>query len=215
MPRDGRGSGLLAVLLHGGFWRAAYTCSLMAPLAIDLANRGWTTLNVEYRRIGCGGGVPETLDDVAAAIAAGVEHVRPARTAVVGHSAGGHLALWAAAAPAVSAAVSLAGVADLTAAARAGIGDGAAVEFAGGTPEERPDAYALADPMRRLPLTAPALLVHGDADDRVPVELSRRYAAAAGPRCELLELPGVGHFEPILPRGAAWPLVVERLERLV
>jgi dipeptidyl aminopeptidase/acylaminoacyl peptidase len=208
---DARG---LAVVLHGGFWRARYGRTTTAALAVDLARRGWASLNVEYRRIGCGGGVPETLDDVAAAVAAGAAQVRPRRTVVIGHSAGGHLALWAAGLPGVSAVVSLAGVADLAAAARERLGDGAALEVAGGTPEDRPEAYALADPLRRLPLPVPALLVHGDADDRVPVEQSRRYAAAAGARCELLELAGIGHFDPIDPRGEAWPQVARRLEAL-
>jgi acetyl esterase/lipase len=212
---EGRGPHPLAVVVHGGFWRAAYTRATTAALAVDLARRGWASLNVEYRRVGCEGGIPQTLHDLAGAIAVGVQRVRPVRALVLGHSAGGHLALWASAAPRIGAAVSLAGVADLTAAAREGIGDRAAVQFAGGSPEERPEAYALADPMRRLPLAVRALLVHGDADDRVPVEYSRRYAAAAGPRCELLELRGVGHFEPIDPRTRVWAEVAARLEQLV
>jgi dipeptidyl aminopeptidase/acylaminoacyl peptidase len=92
------------------------------------------------------------------------------------------------------------------------------VELAGGRPAERPEAYALADPLGRLPAGVPQLLVHGDADDRVPVEQSRRYAraaAAAGDRCELLELPGVGHFELIDPRDDAWRRVAERLAGLL
>jgi dipeptidyl aminopeptidase/acylaminoacyl peptidase len=88
-----------------------------------------------------------------------------------------------------------------------------AVELAGGLPEERPEAYELADPIGRLPARVPTLLVHGGADDRVPVEQSRRYAAAAGATCELLELPGTGHFELIDPRSAAWTSLAERLER--
>jgi dipeptidyl aminopeptidase/acylaminoacyl peptidase len=204
----------LAVVVHGGFWRAAFTRANTAALAVDLARRGWATLNVEYRRVGCGGGVPLTLDDLTAAIALGVERVRPDGAIVLGHSAGGHLALWAGTLPGVGAAVSLAGIADLTRAAHDGIGDGAAVEFAGGTPEERPEAYVLADPMRRLPTRVPTLLVHGDADDRVPVEHSRRYAAAAAGACELLELPGVGHFEPIDPRTDVWAEIAARIERL-
>lgn len=213
-PAVGGAGRSLVVVLHGGFWREGYDRSTTAALAVDLARRGWASLNVEYRRLGCDGGIPQTLEDVAAAVALGAATVRPERTVVVGHSAGGHLALWAAGLPGVSAVVSLAGIADLRAAARERLGDGAALELAGGTPEERPEAYALADPLRRLPLTVPALLVHGAADDRVPVEQSRRYAAAAGTRCELIELPGVGHFEPIDPRGEIWPQVAGRLDTL-
>lgn len=218
---DGPGPHRVAVLLHGGFWRAPFTRNLMAALAVDLADRGWATWNVEYRRVGNGGGVPATLEDVRAAIDAltGVEGpLDRRRLLVIGHSAGGQLALCAAAMPAVAAVVSLAGVCDLESAARERIGDGAALEFLGGTPEERPEAYAIADPLRLLPSAVHVLLVHGDADDRVPVEQSRAYARAAraaGDRCELLELAGVGHFAVIDPRTPAWTNVAEHLETLV
>lgn len=205
--RRGAGSaGPPAVVIHGGFWRSAFTRANTRAIAVDLARRGWTTWNVEYRRIGCGGGLPETLDDVAAAL-----DRADGGAVAIGHSAGGHLALWAAGAGA-GAAVSLAGVCDLAAAARDGLGGGAAVELTGGMPEERPSAYALADPMRRLPLSVPALVVHGDADDRVPVGYSRHYADAAG--CELLELRGVGHFDVIDPRSDAWQEIVARVGAL-
>jgi pimeloyl-ACP methyl ester carboxylesterase len=201
-----RGDARVAVVIHGGFWRAGFARANTHAIAVDLALRGWTTWNIEYRRLGCDGGVPETLDDVAAVITlAGPEAV------AIGHSAGGHLALWAAGAGA-GAAVSLAGVCDLAAAAHDRLGGGAAVELAGGMPDERPDAYALADPMRRLPVDARQLVVHGDADDRVPVAYSRRYAAAAG--CELLELRGVGHFDVIDPRSEAWARISGRLDAL-
>jgi acetyl esterase/lipase len=217
MP-DGSGPHRVAVLLHGGFWRARFTRSTMTALAVDLADRGWATWNVEYRRVGTGGGVPETLDDVRAAIEA-VTHIDApldgARVLVIGHSAGGQLALCAAAMPSVAAVVSLAGVCDLGSAARERIGGGAAIEFTGGTLEERPDAYAIADPSRLLPAGAKVLLVHGDVDDRVPVEQSRGYAQAAraiGDRVELLELAGVDHFALIDPRTQAWKTTAERLD---
>jgi acetyl esterase/lipase len=193
----------VAVILHGGFWRAPFT------IATDLAGRGWATWNVEYRRIGAGGGVPETLEDVAAAVR--VVPVTGSRVIAIGHSAGGQLALWLCQTGLLTAAVSLGGVCDLREGARLGIGDGAVAAFVG-------DAdLALADPMQRLPTGVPQLLVHGDLDDRVPVELSRRYAdaaRAAGDRCELLELAGVGHFEPMDPRTQAWSQVVAALDRL-
>jgi acetyl esterase/lipase len=212
----------VAVLLHGGFWRARFTRSTMAALAIDLADRGWATWNVEYRRTGKGGGVPETLDDVRGALAALAGLPSPldlTRVVIVGHSAGGQLGLCVADEPLVGAVVSLAGVCDLTGAFAEGIGEGAAAEFMKASPAQRPDAYRLADPMARIPANLPVLLVHGDADQRVPVDHSRRYAqaaAAAGDAgCELMELPGVDHFALIDPRTTTWAAIAARLENLV
>ena len=218
---DGDGPHRVVVLLHGGFWRTRFTRSMMAALAVDLADRGWASWNVEYRRVGNGGGVPETLDDVRAGIEALSSIEAPLdreQLLLIGHSAGGQLALCAAALPPVAAVVSLAGVCDLVAAARERIGEGAALEFTGGTPEERPAAYAVADPTLLLPAAVELLLVHGDADDRVPIEQSRGYARAArraGDRCELLELAGVDHFSVIDPRTQAWAAVAERLDALL
>lgn len=191
---DRRGDGdRVAVLVHGGFWRPAFTRRSTRALAVDLARRGWTTWNVEYRREG----VDATLPDVVAAL----ELTGPATA--IGHSAGGHLVLWAAAEGLVERAVSLAGVTDLARAARERIGDGAAVEFAG----VKPPAHA--DPMRRLPLRAPAVLVHGTEDDRVPFTYSRAFAEASG--APLHELQGAGHFEVIDPRTPEWARIVELL----
>jgi acetyl esterase/lipase len=217
---DGPGPHPVALVLHGGFWRAAYTSSTTEALALALTAAGWATLNVEYRRVGAGGGVPATLDDVraAAALAASADASLDARrTIAIGHSAGGQLALWLAGELRLAGAVSLGGVCDLRAAARDGLGGGAAVELCGGTPEQRPAAYEAADPLGRLPLGVPQLLVHGVLDDRVPVGQSRSYAAAAhaaGDRCELLELPRCGHFEPIDPRSAAFAALLGRLHAL-
>ncbi|MDQ6607828.1 MAG: alpha/beta fold hydrolase [Actinomycetota bacterium] len=217
----GAGPHRVAVLIHGGFWGAHFTRTTMAALAVDLAERGWASWNVEYRRLGSGGGVPDTLEDLRAALDALLDlaaPVDPTRVAVIGHSAGGQLALCLAGAPLVGAVVSLAGVCDLASAARGRIGDGAALEFMAGTPEERPGAYAIADPLALLPSGTRALIVHGDADDRVPVRHSRDYARAAqaaGDDCELLELAGVGHFALIDPRTPAWATVAERLDGLL
>jgi pimeloyl-ACP methyl ester carboxylesterase len=182
-----------AVLFHGGFWRPAFTRANTRALAVDLTLRGWTTWNVEYRRTG----VADTLADVAAALDVTGPGV------AIGHSAGGHLVLWAAATGKIEKAVALAGVSDLARAAREGIGANAAVEFAGAAPP------AAADPMRRLPLTVPALLAHGTEDDRVPFDYSRAFAAVSG--AELLPLPGAGHFELIDPRTPEWAQIAARL----
>ncbi|MDX6327563.1 MAG: hypothetical protein QOK15_3917, partial [Nocardioidaceae bacterium] len=122
----------VVVVIHGGFWRAQYDASLGQPLAEDLARRGWTAWNVEYRRVGNGGGAPQTFDDVSAAIdqLAEVPELDLSRVVTLGHSAGGHLATWAAARGRsaaqpperveVTAVVSQAGVLDLVSAYRAG-----------------------------------------------------------------------------------------------
>jgi dipeptidyl aminopeptidase/acylaminoacyl peptidase len=112
--------------------------------------------------------------------------------------------------------VSLAGVCDLHAGAAAGIGEGAVAEFVGATPDQAPERYRLASPLARLPLGVAQLLVHGDADARVPVEQSRAHAAAAaaaGDPVELVELPGVDHMAVIDPASPAWAEVTRRLGR--
>jgi pimeloyl-ACP methyl ester carboxylesterase len=182
-----------AILVHGGFWRPAFTRTTTRALAVDLTLRGWTTWNVEYRRTG----LDATLADVERALGLTGPGV------AIGHSAGGHLVLWAAGTGKLERAVSLAGVTDLARAAREGIGANAAIEFAG------PDPPGHADPMRRLPLPVPALLAHGTEDDRVPFDYSRAFAAAGGG--ELLTLPGAGHFEVIDPRTPEWALIAARL----
>jgi acetyl esterase/lipase len=224
----------VAVLIHGGYWRARYDLRLQDRLAGDLASGGWAVWNLEYRRLGwrSRGGWPATFEDVAAGIDSLGRIEAPldlARVIAIGHSAGGQLALWAAARcglsagvpgaqPAVrlAAAVAQAGVVDLREAARLGLSRGAAASLLGGTPVKLPARYDVASPIERLPIGVPQLLVHGDADDSVPIELSRRYAARAaegGDPCELVELPGCGHFEHLDPTSHAWRVVREWLER--
>jgi acetyl esterase/lipase len=206
----------------------------MTALAHDLVRRGIAAWNVEYRGTGRdGGGWPETLLDVGRAIdhLAAIEQVDRSRVVSCGHSAGGHLALWAAArtrlpldselpAPLVvpRAAVSLAGVCDLAAAARDGLGADAAQTLLGATPDEEPARYAQASPAALLPLAVPVLLVHGGNDSDVPVGQSRAFAgsaAAAGGRVELVELADADHFDVIDPAHAGWQAVVERLPALL
>ncbi|WP_376794223.1 alpha/beta hydrolase family protein [Thermogemmatispora sp.] len=228
----------VAVLIHGGFWRNPYDLSLMSGLANDLTAHGLATWNIEYRRLGDeGGGWPGTLQDVALAIdalrqLAGSYPLDLERLITVGHSAGGELALWLAARPllarqangqerwllagesalAVSGAVSLAGVVDLEAGWRRHLGRDAVAELLGGSPEEVPERYRLASPAALLPLGIPQVLIHGTADDRVPLEISRDYAdraRAAGDQLTLLELAGVDHFALIDPGSAAWRVARE------
>lgn len=224
----GRGPGLM-VLIHGGYWRHKYGLDLMHPMAADLQARGYAVWNVEYRRMDTpGGGWPGTFEDVAAAVAAvadlGAETPDLRRVGLIGHSAGGQLALWVAATrktarharrvvPAVV--VSLAGVCDLTTAAQLGLSSAAVEQLLGGAPQERPEVYAQADPMAVAPLGVTQLLVHGTADEDVPYDLTLRYAAVAGPRATLLTLPGADHFELIDPQSRAWERVMEELSLLL
>jgi acetyl esterase/lipase len=195
-----------AVLIHGGFWRAGYDRHLMDELCRDLVARAWAAWNLEYRRLGNGGGWPETFDDVEAGIGA----IGASNTLLlaIGHSAGGHLALWAAARRLVTHAVAQAGVVDLAEAARLGLSGGVVDELV------PPELYDRASPGAMLPLGVPQLLVHGEDDDTVPVAMSRAYhaaAVAAGDDVSLVTLPGVGHFEHLDPASDAWRAVVEWL----
>jgi len=199
----------------------------MTLLADDLARRGIAAWNVEYRRVGqAGGGWPGTLEDVAAAIdhLAELDHLDHTRVATCGHSAGGHLALWLAgrhllpggvpgAYPRVRpiAAVAQAGICDLERAWRDGLGEGATTDLLGSW-DDVPERYAIASPAALAPLGVPQVLVHGTADDRVPLSQSREYAAL-DPSAELVELDGADHFDVIDVRHEAWAAVARRLPR--
>ena len=159
----------VAVVVHGGFWKAPYGCALTHDVCTDLAGRGWAAWNLEYRRLGRvdGGGWPATFADVAEGIdaLAGVEGLDLRRVVAIGHSAGGHLAVWAATreAPRVplTAVVAQAGVVDLRMASERSLSDGVVHRLLGGTPDEVPDRYAAASPAERLPAGLPLLLTHG------------------------------------------------------
>jgi acetyl esterase/lipase len=218
--RLGSGSGSpLVVFIHGGFWRARWDASTIREIARRCATElGVAAWNLEYPRVGMdGGGWPGTGAAVRAAVSAAVaeagEDGRP--VALVGHSAGGQLALWAAAElPTVALAVSLAGVCDLRAAYAAGLGSSAVAELFGG--REPTDAeYADASPIERLPLGVPSLLIHGDNDDRVPMSQSITFAGAAGSECTFEQLRRAGHFDVIDPHGPAWPALSGALSALV
>jgi acetyl esterase/lipase len=225
----------VVVVLHGGFWRAAYGVELARPLAADLAAAGLAAVAVEYRRVGSGGGWPATLADVAAALDAlpdlpGADRLDLSDVAVVGHSAGGHLAAWAAGrsrlpegAPGarprvrVAAAVLQAGVLDLARAAGQRLGGGAVQDLFGAEPAHAPERYAAADPVRLVPTGVDLLCVHGTDDEVVPAEQSSRYAAAAaaqGTTVDVRLVPG-DHMVLIDPAGEPWALVREWLRARV
>ena len=174
-------------MLHGGFWRDRYDLSLMDGLCEDLAARGFEAWNAEYRRLPDGTWPRMSADVRAAAELAGAE-------VAIGHSAGGHLALWLAAEGLVERAVGQAPVSDLVGAAP--LSDGVVAELEAPLPE--------ASPRHRVPLGRAQLVVHGTLDDCVPVQMSRDYAAAAGVEVTYMEREGEGHFEHIDPRSGAW-----------
>ncbi len=223
------------MLIHGGFWRDGYVLDLMEPLVPSLTERDVAVWNIEYRRVGAGGGFPATLEDVADAI----DHLAVlserhaglldlARVATVGHSAGGHLATWAAsrsalpadavgASPAVRPvlAVSQAGVVDLIDGAEGAVGGTACSDLLGGRPDEVPDRYAQASPVELLPIPVPVVLVHGRLDEKVPLRQSERYALAAdatGTSVELIVDDSAGHFEHLDPDHPMWSSVLDALD---
>jgi acetyl esterase/lipase len=219
------------VVIHGGFWRARYDLSLGRPLAADLAARGYAAWNLEYRRALADGGWPETFADVAAGIdLLATLPVDSSRVVAVGHSAGGHLATWAAGrgklppgapganpAVAVTGVISQAGVLALADCAREHVGGTAAVDLMGGGPGERPEEYRLADPIAAMPVPANVVCLHSRADDDVPYSYSERYVAAAtaaGGRATLTETHG-DHFTLIDPVSADWAAAVAALPQLL
>lgn len=232
LPVTGTAVRGVVVIIHGGYWRSTYGAELGEPLAQDLVRRGYACWNLEYRRAGNGGGWPATFDDVAAGIdhlaVAAAEHGLELRsTTALGHSAGGHLAVWAAGrstlpagapgagVPAVplTAVVSQAGVLDLRQARELRLGDDA-VENLLRAPGD-PERYRLADPMSAVPLGVPVYAVHGTKDTAVPLTQSESYVAAAtarGATTELTTVPG-DHFAVITPGTKAWEAVVEVLGR--
>jgi acetyl esterase/lipase len=213
----------VVVVIHGGFWKAAYDLSLGRPLATSLVAHGWVAWNIEYRRVGNGGGDPYTLDDVAAAIDALADQDVPRdRVIALGHSAGGHLATWAAsrgrhdrwpARVALTGVVAQAGVLDLSSAYDERLGDGAVEAFLGHAPGPDDDPV---DPTRQVPLDVPVHCVHGVDDDTVPITQSHTYlraATEAGARATLTEIRG-DHYTVIDPDADAWQQTLAILDGL-
>jgi acetyl esterase/lipase len=196
-------SDALAVVLHGGAWKATYNLIHTGHLSVALRDAGIATWNVEYRRVGDpGGGWPGMLEDVLRAVERARELAE--RLVLVGHSAGGHLALLAAKRARLPV-VGIAAVCDPP------TWDHPAVELCFGAEPPPPEA----SPLAQLPLGAPTVLVHGAADDVVPFEQSARYAEAARREAELVRLEGAGHFEPIDPQSPEWTAVRDAIVRLL
>ncbi len=197
----------------------------MHAIAQDLAARGFAVWNLGYRRIGAPtGGWPNTGADVLR----GIEYLSTladkgialdlSRIALLGHSAGGHLALWAAAQALnrvrIRAVAGAAPVSDLHAAYSMALGRGAVQELLGASPDEQPERYAAASPLQRLPLGIPQLIAHAIDDHAVPIEMSRTYAAAAraaGDSILLQELSDSDHMAFLDPASSAHGAVCEWL----
>lgn len=217
----------VVVVIHGGFWKAEYDASLGRPLAAALVAEGWAAWNLEYRRVGVGrgggGGAPATFDDVSA----GIDHLADlgldlTTVVALGHSAGGHLAAWAATrgrdggwpdrVP-LTAVVSQAGVLDLRSAHADGLGGGAVAALLGHAPTAADAPY---DPRQMLPAGVPVWCVHGRDDDVVPPSQSAEYVAAAraaGDEAELVEVEG-DHFVVVDLASPAWTRILEVLDTL-
>ena len=207
----GPGPHPVVVCIHGGFWRARYDLVHLGHLCAALTANGFATWSVEYRRLGEeGGGHPGSGEDIVAAVRtlrsmAGRWRLDLSRLVLLGHSAGGQLALWAARELRPRGVVALAPVADLAEASRLGLSGGVADEFVQGA------SFDQVSPAHRLPLGVPQWVLHGANDADVPVSMSRAYvqaATAAGDRAVLLERAGEGHYEPIDPRSAAFEAVL-------
>jgi acetyl esterase/lipase len=214
----------LVVVLHGGYWQAIYNLIHAGHLCVDLAEHGIATWNVEYRRLGdVGGGWPATGEDVLRALA----HVRilardypidVKRVVVIGHSAGGQLAVWSSLQTDVPlrGIVSIAGVVDMR--LLAGIGDdhGMIARLLGGAPSEVPERWRDASPREHLPWPTRTVLACGTADVHwAPNQATAEAALAAGGDVELLPLPDAGHFEPVDPTAPAWAVVRAKIEELL
>jgi len=236
---NGKGPFPLLFVVHGGFWQSAYDLSHIGHLCASFTAKGIITCNIEYRRIGNpGGGWPGTFQDISLATRNMLQTTSSdprfdrARTAIIGHSAGGHLALWLAGRhrinkgsplhgdqkQALTNAVSLAGVSDLRLAWKQVLGHGTVTRLMGGTPDEQPERYDAGSPIELLPTGTRQVLVHGTADDIVPVSQSEAFVERAkklGDRPTLVKLDGVGHFELIDPESEAWPTVASAVLSLL
>jgi acetyl esterase/lipase len=223
---EGNGPHPVAIVIHGGYWRARYDLHHIGHFCVALKNAGIAAWSLEYRRLGnAGGGFPGTLDDVRAGAAhlgriAKERGLDLRRVVATGHSAGGQLVLWLAkqGSTPLRGVVPLAPVADLKRAWELKLSDTVVGDFLGGSPADEWDRYRAASPIEMVPLGVRQRVIHGDRDDIVPISISRGYVAAArkgGDDCTLTELAGAGHFELIDPRTAAWRQVRDTIEKLL
>ena len=230
---SGDGSHPVVLLLHGGCWRAQYGLEPMGQFARALADSGVAVWSLEYRRLGNGGGWPNTFLDVAC----GADKLRELaeqfaldlmRVVAAGHSAGGHLALWSAGREQVSAespiytpnplpiqsVVALAPVCDLERAVAWDICVDASDVLVGGHPRQMWANYYQGSPSALLPLGVPHVTINGEQDDIVPIDYVRHFVNSAsklGDDTSLIGVPDVGHFEIVLATHSAGQLVLDTI----
>lgn len=199
----------IIILIHGGYWRSEYDRIHLRPLAATLAETGWQVALIEYRRIT---GDPDAMvSDIKKAIEF-ISAIDSKKSIILmGHSAGGHLALWAASVISnLKSIIALAPIADLTTGEKLNLDSGAIREFLGKSASLRTDL----DPILITTGAIPITIIHGDADLHVPIELSRGYVKSKklkGEIVNLIELAQIGHFELIDPRSSVWPIILETL----
>lgn len=201
----------LAVVLHGGYWQATYNLIHTGHLCEALRDEGIASWNLEYRRVGDPGGKwPAAAEDLERALARVDElpFAHDGRAVLVGHSAGGQLALWAAKHSGLPV-VALAPVSDIRDAVERRGPESAPARYMA------PEHFADGSPLELLPLGARQLVIHGTADDSVPYEMSVRYAEAASGEAELITLEGAGHFEPIDPQAPEFAQTLAAIGRLL
>ncbi len=213
-----KGPHRVLINIHGGFWRAKYDLVHAGHLCEALRQAGLATFNFEYRRVGNpGGGWPGTFADIRAAYRliqqqAKHLHLNLDQLAVMGHSAGGQLALCLAAhESSLRRVIALAGVVDLKKAFALHLSNDAVFEFMGGAPDKVPEHYVEADPMEeQMAHSTRQWLIHGRSDEIVPVQFSRDYVTqkkAKGEDAVLVEIPEAGHFDLIDPNSLAFKQV--------
>ena len=244
VPDGGAHRGVV-VVIHGGYWRSQYGAELGEPLARDLAAHGMAAWNLEYRRAGNGGGWPNTFADVLAGIdkladLAGDHSLALDRVVALGHSAGGHLAVWAAgrrrlsqlglpdadrqvprhadsAAVHLTGVVSQSGLLNLAQAEMLDLSNCAVSNLLFGSSSKYPLRHRYADPMTAIPLDVPVHAVHGIEDTTVPMSQSESYTAAAGAAgmtVRLTKVPG-DHYDLIDPKSTAYRACRELVRELL
>ncbi|GAB0169618.1 alpha/beta hydrolase [Lysinibacillus sp. CTST325] len=245
---EGEGPFPVAIVIHGGFWKNVWNLDIIEPVAIDLASRGIATWNIEFRRVGDeGGGWPGTFIDVANAAdylqqIAEENHLDLSRVITIGHSAGGHLALWLAGREklpensvlrttvqplSLKGSISLAGVNNLALMddvhrlrlSEFGIANNYPVsDLVGGSPKEVPERYEQASPIQLLPLQVPQVLIHGSLDISVPIGISYNYkreADASEDQVKMVEIPSAEHFKVIDPKAEEWSYILTEVTNLL